>query len=119
MQDRRRHPRIEEERRVSLCLVPEHPEPDQHLVMISGVTGDLSGDGLVVKTYSPLAPGAFLRVDIPLTATSRRRTLSLSGIVRWSRIVPGENKHLSGIEFFDIPDPDRQSWSLYVGTLLS
>jgi hypothetical protein len=118
MQDRRRHPRIEEERRVTIYLVPEHPEPDGQPVMISGVTRDFSGDGLVVKTYTPLTTGAFLRVDIPVSTSPPRHSVSLSGMVRWSSVVPGESKHLAGIEFFDIPDPDRQSWSRHVADLL-
>ena len=113
MRDRRIHPRVEDSRRVSIALIPERPSPDRGLTMLSAAASNLSRNGIELHTYSGVPEEAFVRIDIPASGYIGDRALSLSGIVRWCRLLPGDQHYTVGVEFFDLADVDRQAWIEY------
>jgi hypothetical protein len=117
MKDRRRYPRIEDRRRVSIALIPERPEPDRGLVTLSAEASDVSGGGIDVSTLTPITTGAFVRVDVPIPGPPRR-TLTLSGIVRWCHVLPSTPRFMVGIEFLPLTDEDHRFWTEYSKRLL-
>ncbi len=119
MQDRRKHPRLQDQRRISVALLPEHPGPDRGVVTVSAEARDLALDGMRITTFTAMMERAFVRVDVPVPGAARRRLLSMAGLVRWCRLLPGENHYTLGIEFFDLRDLDRQDWNRLVRALTS
>jgi len=119
MGERRHHPRLEDKRRVSCALIPERPEPGEGLRTLSAEAKELARDGIQIRTFTPILENSFVRVDVPAIGHSSRKAFSLSGIVRWCKRLPGEDRYSAGIEFMDFADEDRQQWVEYVQTLFT
>lgn len=117
MEERRKRPRLDDDRRVSCALIPEHPDPGGGLVTLSGEVRNISRDGIEFQTFTQIPARSFVRIDLPLILGARRRTVSLSGMVRWCRIQPGEDRFTVGVEFLDLRDADRNLWASYVESL--
>jgi len=116
MEDRRKHARLDDERRISLILIPEHPQPGEDFLTVTCETRNISRTGIQFRTFHELPRNAFLRVDVPL-ADEVGRTLSLSGIVRWSRHLAGDDRYHVGVEFLSLDDEDHRLWVEYIRSI--
>jgi uncharacterized protein (TIGR02266 family) len=104
MKERRKDPRINEENKVVLNLIPNGGAQGSRNVYYS-LTRDLSIGGIRIMTDAPLAVGSRVKVEITL-AKSRKRVQAVAA-VRWVNELFGKEVYDMGLEFVEI-DPETE-----------
>jgi c-di-GMP-binding flagellar brake protein YcgR len=99
MKERRRDPRVNEENKVILSLMPNGSSQGGKEVYYS-LTKDVSLGGIRVMTDAPLAVDSRVRIELTL-AKSRKRIRAVAR-VRWVKELFGEDVFDMGLEFVDI-----------------
>jgi c-di-GMP-binding flagellar brake protein YcgR len=104
MKERRRDPRIKEENRVTVSVIPNGSVHGSREVYHS-LTRDLSLGGVRIMTDAPLAIDA--RVRVVLTLAKSRRRIQAVARVRWVKELFGRDVFDMGLEFVEI-DPEAE-----------
>lgn len=104
MRERRRDPRINEENKVVLNLIPDGGAQGPRNVYYS-LTRDLSIGGIRIMTDAPLAVGS--RVKLEMTLTKSRKRIQAVAEVRWVNELFGKDVYDMGLEFVEI-DPEAE-----------
>lgn len=104
MKERRRDPRVSEENKVILSLIP-NGSPQGPKEVYYSLTKDVSLGGVRIMTDAPLAVGSRVRIELTL-AKSRKRIRAVVR-VRWVKELFGEDVFDMGLEFVEI-DPEAE-----------
>jgi c-di-GMP-binding flagellar brake protein YcgR len=104
MSERRRDPRIKEEDKVVLNLIP-NGSPHGSKEVYYALTKDLSIGGIRIMTDAPLTVGS--RVKVEITLVKSRKQVQTVARVRWVQELYGKEVYDMGLEFVDI-DPKTE-----------
>lgn len=104
MKERRRDPRVREENKVVLTLIPEGAAPGPKQTHYS-LTKDISMGGIRIMTDAPLAVGA--RVKLEITLSKSRKSIQAVACVRWVKDLFGKDVYDIGLEFVEIGSADE------------
>ena len=104
MKERRRDPRVREENKVVLTLVPDGTAQGAKLTYYS-LTKDISIGGIRIMTDAPLAVDT--RVGVEITLSKSRKSIKAVAVVRWVKDLFGTDVYDMGLEVLEI-DPDDQ-----------
>jgi c-di-GMP-binding flagellar brake protein YcgR len=104
MKERRRDPRIKEENKVVLTVIPNGNAQGPKEVYYS-LTKDVSVGGFRIMTDAPLAVDSRVKVEISL-GKSRKRIQAVAR-VRWVNELFGKDVYDMGLEFVEL-DPDTE-----------
>lgn len=104
MKERRRDPRVREENKVVLTLIPEGTAPGAKQTHYS-LTKDISMGGIRIITDAPLAVNA--RVKLEITLSKSRKSIQAVARVRWVKDLFGKDVYDMGLEFEEIGSADE------------
>ncbi len=103
-QERRGDSRVSEEDRISVEILSGE-NPSAELPPINALTKDISPGGVRIMSSVKLEAGTRVRLEIVLS--SRRRMITVNGVVRWSRNIYEEDLFEMGVEFAGLSPEDR------------
>ena len=104
MKERRRDPRVREENKVVLTVIPEGTAPGPKQTHYS-LTKDISMGGIRIMTDAPLAVDA--RVKLEITLSKSRKSIQAVARVRWVKDLFGKDVYDMGLEFEEIGSADE------------
>jgi c-di-GMP-binding flagellar brake protein YcgR len=104
MKERRQDPRIREENKVVLTLVPNGTAPGPKHTYYS-LTKDISMGGIRIMTDAPLAVDS--RVNVEITLSKSRKSITAVARVRWVKDLFGKEVYDVGLEFVEIDHDDQ------------
>jgi len=99
--DRRRDPRIEEEKEVILEIVNSRSLNEQERKQLLARSLDISVGGIRLEAAEEFAPESLIRLKIP--SDQLDKWIQVFGRVRWIRKIEGERIIELGLEFIDTP----------------
>lgn len=102
-QERRKDPRMSEENRVLIELIPEDA-PSIEKKVCYAITKDTSAGG--VKVLTDILFPVDSRLKIKLSLPGSDKTFSATGKIRWGKAVEEEDKFEMGVEFLQSPPED-------------
>jgi len=99
--DRRRDPRIEEEKEVMLEIVNSRSLNEQEKKQLLARSLDISVGGIGLEAAEEFAPESLIRLKIP--SDQLGKWIQVFGRVRWIRKIEEERIIELGLEFIDTP----------------
>ncbi len=112
--EQRKYIRFDVQTRVNF-RVKQKKEGEAPTARVSGLSKNISAEGICIKSETQLRPGSKLELEIFLPAESK--PLHLKGEVRWSRpLGSGEGKPVfaTGVKLFTIDKSDENRFVGYV-----
>jgi c-di-GMP-binding flagellar brake protein YcgR len=104
MKDRRRDPRVREENKVVLTVIPNGSTQGTKQTYYS-LTKDISMGGIRIMTDAPLAVDA--RVKLEITLSKSRKSIQAVARVRWVKDLFEKDVYDMGLEFVEIGSADE------------
>jgi len=104
MKERRRDPRVREENKVVMTLIPGGTAQGPKQTYYS-LTKDISMGGIRIMTEAPLAVDARVRLEITLSRS--RKSIQAVARVRWVKDLFGKDVYDVGLEFVEIGSADE------------
>ena len=118
MNERRTHPRVHESAEVVVKILSA---PENHALenrQYSGLTSDLSADGLRLRSDAPLAVGGL--VEMSVTCAHPTRILRHIGRVVWVKDTDDRPRAYDvGIKFTETPEATLAAWTKILRDKLS
>lgn len=99
--DRRREPRIEEEKEVILEIINSRTLDEQEKKQVLAKSLDISVGGIRVESPAEFAPESLIRLRIP--SDQLGKWIQVLGRIKWIKKIEAERVIELGLEFIDIP----------------
>jgi hypothetical protein len=116
LQDRRAGPRLVEETRIKVMLIPEDSSSWYGIITCFYHTRDVSSRGLSFHSYDEIPINSFMRIDVSVRAHVSE-VIPLTGVVRWTKVLEDLGQFRVGVEILDYPVGVISQWESYVGAL--